>query len=103
MHLNETSDIGDIMVEARDKKLDKKLKANYRFFYENGTAHMHKDDMQRVLSSRELKLERKEANVPGLQLADVFAHPASIAQSKGMAASGSLKRKRGPIAPARQH
>jgi hypothetical protein len=36
-------------------------------------------DMQKALSTRELKLERKQANVFGLQLADLLAHPACVA------------------------
>jgi hypothetical protein len=79
MHLSEIRDVGDIMIEARDKKLDKKLKANYQYFFKSGTAHMSVDALQATLSSREIKLERKEANVAGLQLADMIAHPACIA------------------------
>jgi hypothetical protein len=82
MHLNGIGAVGDIMVEARDKKLDKKLKDNYQFFYRNGTSHLGDEDIKRALSSRELKLERKAANVSGLQLADLFAHPASVAHRR---------------------
>jgi uncharacterized protein DUF3800 len=79
MQMNNQNMRGDVMIESRDKKLDKKLKKSFQFIYQNGTMQMNKTDLQRALTTRELKLKPKSANVAGLQLCDLLAHPACVA------------------------
>jgi hypothetical protein len=67
--------VGDVLIECRDKYADKRLKNAYSHFYEHGNDHVTPQTAQRVLLSKELKLEPKEANIAGHQLADSLAHP----------------------------
>jgi hypothetical protein len=66
---------GDVMVESRGGKEDRKLKDSYARLYQNGTDNIPSDRWQARLTSRELKVRPKSANIAGLQLADVVAHP----------------------------
>jgi len=67
---------GDVMIEARNPTLDGKLKASFRRIYEDGTSQLPPELMQSHLTSSEIKLKKKSANIAGLQLADLLAHPA---------------------------
>jgi hypothetical protein len=88
--------IGDMVVEARGKKEDKLLKHIYDAFYTEGTgipegSHLSATRIQRRLTSKELKIDPKSANVAGLQFADLLAHPSF---------KGLLANKRGtPMSP----
>jgi hypothetical protein len=66
---------GDVMAEARGKPEDKALKEAFSYLYENGTGNIPAATVQRHLTSREIKLQKKDANVCGLQLADIIANP----------------------------
>lgn len=66
---------GDLMVESRGGVEDGKLKDSYSRLYAGGTDHIPADRWQACLTSRELKAKPKSANVAGLQLADLLAHP----------------------------
>jgi len=66
---------GDVMVESRGGKEDEKLKDSYRRLYEEGTDNIPPERWQERLTSRELKVKSKTANIAGLQLADLIAHP----------------------------
>jgi hypothetical protein len=66
---------GDVMVESRGGKEDLKLKDSYSRLYERGTDNIPLQRWQNCLTSRELKLKPKNANIAGLQLADLIAHP----------------------------
>lgn len=68
--------VGDVMGEARGPKHDARLRRAYRRLYENGTDYLHWREAQKRLITRELRLELKTANVAGLQVADLLAHPA---------------------------
>lgn len=46
--------------------------------YENGTWRYRQSFFQSVLTSHELKLKQKTANIAGLQLADLLAHPMRV-------------------------
>ena len=73
--LNYKNVVGDVMAEARGKEENLQLEAAYRRVYESGTlmfSHVHH---QRALTSRDIKIRPKVANIAGLQLADVLAHP----------------------------
>ena len=64
---------GDVLAEAVNGQLDTQLKELYRRFYLNGTDHIPADGLQKVLSSRQIKIKPKNADVQGLQMADLLA------------------------------
>ena len=66
---------GDVMVERRGGREDRKLKESYARLYEGGTDNIPLGRWQERLTSRELKIKPKSANIAGLQLADLIAHP----------------------------
>jgi hypothetical protein len=66
---------GDVIAEPRFKKQDKRLKRSFTYIYDHGTEHIPASTVQRCLTSREIKFEPKEANVCGLQLVEMIAHP----------------------------
>jgi hypothetical protein len=73
--LNRFNAQGDVMAESRGGTEDSQLKAAYQNLYHSGT-HIHDVSyFQRVLTSKELKLKHKSANVAGLQVADLLAYP----------------------------
>ncbi len=74
--LSRTNNLGDVMGEARGRYHDKRLRRAFRYLYDNGTGFIKPRIVQARLISRELKLEPKTANVAGLQVADMLAHPA---------------------------
>lgn len=65
---------GDVMAESRAGQ-DKFLKEAYTILYEKGTFYHQPYFFQGTLTSKEIKLKNKEANVAGLQIADLLAHP----------------------------
>lgn len=73
--LNSTGSIGDVMGEGRGPKHDAQLRRAFQRFYERGTK-VRPPVIQRCLTSKELRLELKAANIAGLQIADLLAHPA---------------------------
>jgi len=73
--LNHFSAQGDVMAESRGGTEDRQLRAAYRMLYENGTYLHDATFFQRVLTSNEIKLKPKAANIAGLQLADLLAYP----------------------------
>jgi hypothetical protein len=66
---------GDVMVEGRGGAEDLKLKESYARLYARGTDYIPPDRWQARLTSGELKVKPKSANIAGLQLADLVAHP----------------------------
>jgi hypothetical protein len=66
---------GDVMVESRGAREDRRLADSYSRLYQNGTDFIDQTRFQARLTSRELKIKPKRANIPGLQLADIIAHP----------------------------
>jgi hypothetical protein len=77
--LNRHGLTGDVVVEARFKKQDKKLKRSFNYIYDHGTEHIPAAIIQKRLTSREIKFETKEANVGGLQLVEMIGHPSFLA------------------------
>lgn len=67
---------GDVMAESRGGREDLSLKAAYKTVYDAGTRYHQKNFFQSVLTSKELKLKKKEHNICGLQLSDMLAYPA---------------------------
>ena len=67
--------VGDVMAESRGGEEDLQLKQAYRRVYESGSVHFGHDKHQRALTSKDIKIQPKRANIAGLQLADVLAYP----------------------------
>ncbi len=67
---------GDVMFESRGGKEDMRLKKSFRKITDNGTHHLSSEDLLEHLTSKELKIKPKTANISGLQIADLIAHPA---------------------------
>lgn len=64
---------GDIIAEAINASCDQTLKDLYKRFYLKGTDHIPPDRLQKVLSSKEIKIKPKNQNIDGLQVADLLA------------------------------
>lgn len=68
---------GDVVIESRFKKADKKLKASFLRLWERGTGPIAPAIIQQHLRSHEIGLVPKSANVAGLQICDLIAHPSA--------------------------
>lgn len=66
---------GDVLAESRGGKPDIRLKDSFKRLWENGTEYVEPDRFQNSLTSRELKVKPKIANISGLQITDLIAHP----------------------------
>jgi hypothetical protein len=66
---------GDLMAESRGKKEDAAFKAAYRQYATSGGQYLKRAVAHATLTTKEAKLQKKEKNVAGLQLADILAHP----------------------------
>ena len=86
---------GDVMAESRGGREDRRLKEEFRKLWESGADHLEPDRVQRLLTSRELKVKAKNANTAGLQLADLIANPS---RSEILAEHGLLGRGLGAFA-----
>ncbi len=84
--LNRHDTTGDIMAESRGGKEDRRLKDSFHRLWEQGTDFVEPKEFQRSFTSRQLKVKPKTANVSGLQLADIIAHPsrAEILDEEGL-------------------
>ena len=80
---------GDVMIEARGSKEDKKLKDHFRNLLKNGTLSVPAMNLQRSLTSRDIKINAKDKNISGLQISDLIAHPS---RSEMLSEMGLLKR-----------
>ncbi len=93
--LNRKNACGDVMAESRGGREDKRLKNEFRGLWENGTYFVEPSQFQRSFTSRELKVKPKTANIAGLQLADLIAHPS---RSEILYEQGLLGRELGTFA-----
>lgn len=91
--LRQRNAVGDVMAEARRGKEDVRLKEYYRTLWERSAGVAAAAQLQSALTSREIKVKPKEANVSGLQLADLNAHPS---RNEILSERGLLGR---PLAP----
>lgn len=73
--LSYKSVVGDVMAETRGTEENIQLCEAYVRTYESGTLMFPRGLHERVLTSREIKIRDKVANIPGLQLADLLAYP----------------------------
>ncbi len=67
--------MGDVMAESRGGKEDTRLKRSFERIYSDGTEFVAPALIQAQLTSKQLKVKLKSANIAGLQLADLIAHP----------------------------
>ena len=74
--LNFSNFKGDALAESRGGTEDNRLKRAYRHIYQNGTRYHKENFFQSSLTSREIKLKPKSANVAGLQVADLLVYHA---------------------------
>lgn len=74
-YLNFWNNTGDVVAEQRGGKEDTKLKIEYRYVFENGTYYYPSSSFQKALTTKEIKIGTKKANISGLQIADLLAHP----------------------------
>ena len=74
-YLNHINRVGDAMGESRGGVEDKLLKDSYTRVFEHGVWMTPAHTFQSALTSRQLKLKPKRANIAGLQLADLLGHP----------------------------
>lgn len=75
LRLKEIQQKGDMMFESRGGKEDLRLKESYRRIFAEGTEYIKPEDIDETLTSKELKIKPKSANISGLQLADLLAYP----------------------------
>ena len=66
---------GDVLAESRGGTEDLKLKRAYQKLYIEGTWYRGSKFFQQALTSSESKVKPKSANIAGLQLSDLLAHP----------------------------
>ena len=67
--------VGDVMAESRGGREDRQLKNAFVRLCSMGTYYHPASFFASVLTSRQLKLKPKSANIAGLQIADILAHP----------------------------
>jgi hypothetical protein len=65
---------GDVMIESRGGKEDMRLKKSFRSLMDKGTNYLTSEELNKRLTSKELKVKSKGANIAGLQIADLLAH-----------------------------
>lgn len=75
LRLKEIGLTGDMMFESRGGKEDIRLKDSYRNIFANGTDWIKPEDIDDTITSKELKIKSKSANIAGLQIADLLAYP----------------------------
>jgi len=64
-HLRYHGGTADVMAESRGGKEDRELMATYSEVYTRGTFYRSPGEMQEVLSSKDLKVKKKETNIAG--------------------------------------
>jgi len=73
--LNFNNAKGDVLAESRGAQEDLQLKSEFTHLYETGTSYVSNVVFQKCLSSKQIKLRKKQHNVAGLQMSDLLAHP----------------------------
>jgi len=69
---------GDVLAESRGRTEDTRLARRYSHIWHHGTYYNAAASFQAALTSRELKFRKKDANIAGLQFADLLAHPVKM-------------------------
>ena len=66
---------GDVMAESRGKVEDHELSAVFEQTLRHGTRFHSAESFGRVLTSKSIKLKKKQHAIAGLEVADLLAHP----------------------------
>lgn len=66
---------GDVLIESRGTNPDMRLKKSFMQLMEVGSEFIKGEKFKQRLTSGEIKVKPKQANIAGLQLADLLAHP----------------------------
>ena len=74
-YLNHVNRTGDVMAESRGGREDRLLMDSYSRVHDQGVWMTSAATFQLALTSRQLKVKNKTANIAGLQLADLLGHP----------------------------
>jgi hypothetical protein len=74
-YLNHLGFRGDVLAESRGRVEDNLLANAYQHNYIHGSRFRKADFFQKALTSKNIKLERKNANISGLEFADLLAYP----------------------------
>lgn len=74
-YLNQISRTGDVMAESRGGREDRLLADSYSRVHNQGVWMSLASSFQQALTSKQLKVKNKSANIAGLQLADLLGHP----------------------------
>lgn len=82
--------IGDVMAETVNEDRDGELMMLYKKFYAHGTDHIPAEKLQPVLTSTEVKIKPKTADIQGLQIADLLASTCFAHQKKLHAGGGNF-------------
>jgi len=67
--------VGDVMAESRGGHEDRELRTAFENTLQKGTRLHSPQQFQAVLTSKEVKLKKKEHAIAGLELADLLAYP----------------------------
>lgn len=74
-YLNHVNRTGDVLAESRGGREDRLLMDSYARIHAQGVWVSSAATFQRALTSKQLKVKNKSANIAGLQLADLLGHP----------------------------
>jgi len=85
--MNRNGFYGDVVVESRGRKPDKRLKQSYERFYKLGNSAVSRTVVQARLTTNQIKFAGKSDDVAALQLADSLAHP-TLAYMKSRMSGG---------------
>jgi hypothetical protein len=66
---------GDVTVEPRNQKPDRKLKKSFLGIHQKGTGNIPAALIQQRLTSKDIKFTPKIANCPAMQICDLLAYP----------------------------
>lgn len=64
---------GDVLAEARGKDEDSTLKSKYCNFFNFGTYFLGSNVVQQHLTSKQIKIKRKDKKIAGLEIADLLS------------------------------
>lgn len=73
--LNHINRRGDVLAESRGGREDRLLSDSYARVFSQGVWVTGAENFQEALTSGQLKIKKKSANIAGLQLADLLGHP----------------------------
>ena len=75
LRLERIRERGDVIIEERFKKSDRRVKESFKKIFYDGTEHVSAQRFQNALLSHEIKFARKSDNIAAMQLCDLLAHP----------------------------